>query len=276
MINASATPIDLPWRLEEIGFAEVDAACVRGDERLFFLLTSASFIETGSDVYTRNLLTYYGDDPQTSTWLVNRWQHEELQHGRALRAYLEAVWPEFDWESGFNRFFQDYQAICALDQFEPTPTLELAARCVVETVTSAFYRMLYEAAPEPVLRRILNNIRSDEVRHFKYFYRFFLARRERERNGRMQVAGALLRRLLEAMKDDGYCAFRHAYAARYPRRPITPGTYRAFRRDVDALARRHFPYRMAAEMLLTPLDLPGSVRTPVARAVVAGFRTFGF
>jgi hypothetical protein len=266
---------DLPWRLDEVDFSALNADLVREDERLFFLLVSASLVESGSDVYTHNLLAYFAAEPDLADWLTRRWEPEELQHGRALRAYVAHVWPDFDWPLTFQRFFGDYQAICSVEQFAPTPTLELAARCMVETGTASYYRMLHESTHEPVLRVLLNNIRSDEVRHFKYFYRFFRERNARERGRRARVGLALARRLREAVNDDAYCAFRHAYAARYPTRPNTIATFRRFRRDVEHLAHRHFPYRMAAEMFLTPLALPGVVRGPVVRTLAGGIRVFG-
>jgi hypothetical protein len=265
----------LPWRLEDIDFSTLNAALVRDDERLFFLLAVASLVESGSDVYTRNLLAYYAGEAPLADWLTHHWEPEELQHGRALRTYVAHVWPDFDWERTFRGFFTDYRAICAIEQFEATPTLELAARCMVETGTASYYRMLQASTAEPVLRVILNNIRSDEVRHFKYFYRFFREHIARENGGRARVGLALARRLRVAVNDDAYCAFHHTYAVRYPERPNTPATFRRFRRDVERLAHRHFPYRMAAEMFLTPLALPGIVRGPAVRTLAGGIRLLG-
>jgi hypothetical protein len=123
---------------------------------------------------------------------------------------------------------------------------------------------LCEAAREPVLHRILDHIRRDEVRHFKYFYRFFLAHQASEGTPRRRIIAALLKRALESTDEDGFCAFRHTYETRYPRRTNVKAAYRAFRKDVHRLALRHYPHRMAAEMFLTPLGLgPRTRRTMV-------------
>jgi hypothetical protein len=266
----------LPWRLDDVDFRALQGAQVRDDERLFFLLVTASLVESGSDVYTHNLLSYFGSDSALAPWLTQRWEPEELQHGRALRTYVAHVWPDFDWPLAFEGFFADYRALCSVAQFAPTPTLELAARCMVETGTASYYRMLHDSTHEPVLRVLLNNIRTDEVRHFKHFYRFFRERRARERgSGRGRVGLTLARRLREAVGDDAYCAFRHAYAVRYPGRANTIATFRRFRRDVEQLAHRHFPYRMAAEMLVAPLALPAIVRDPAVRTLAGGARVLG-
>ncbi len=170
---------------------------VRGDRDLFYLLVSASFIESGSDTYAGNLATYYARVPDAAGWLSEHWEAEELQHGLALRRYVEHVWPEFDWERGYARFFGEYSKTCSIDQFEPTEGLEMAARCVVETGTAAYYRALEQASDEPVLRDLTRRISNDEVRHYKHFYHFFNRFAESERLGRLRVLGALARRLLE-------------------------------------------------------------------------------
>jgi len=97
----------LPWRLEDIDLASIQHDKVRDDEMLFYLLVSSSFIETASDLYTRNLTEYYAGDDDLLDWLGRHWEHEELQHGRALRTYVQAVWPEFDWDAANRAFFQD-------------------------------------------------------------------------------------------------------------------------------------------------------------------------
>jgi hypothetical protein len=246
---------ELPWRLESIDFAHIDAGLVEDDECLFFLLVTASFIESGASLYTRNLIDYFRADPDACAWLAGRWEPEELQHGRALRTYVQSVWPAFDWDEAYAQFLSDYGALCTLDQLEPIGVLELAARCVVETGTATYYRMLYEAAPEPVLREILDHIRRDEVRHFRYFFRFYRSHLAVERTSRRRVAAALLRRALETTREDGYCAFRHAYQARFPKRSDVRTAYRTFRNKVHRLALQHYPHHMAAEMLLAPLEV---------------------
>ncbi len=266
----------LPWRVEELDFSALDPAVVREDETLFFLLVSASFIETGADVYTSNLLDYYGNDAETADWLAGQWEQEELQHGRALRTYVARVWPEFDWQTAFTRFFEQYGASCTSTQFEATPALELAARCVVETGTATYYRMLMDYVREPVLRQLLDHIRSDEVRHFKYFYRSFRHHQQTARHGRLRVAGVLWHRLREGLNEDGYIAFHHAYAVRHPGRANDGATYARFKQRINGIARRHYPYTMGAEMLLTPLALPPFLRRQGVRAVGSVFRLAGF
>ncbi|WP_124079757.1 ferritin-like domain-containing protein [Pigmentiphaga humi] len=261
----------MPWRLEEIDLERVAPGQVRDDKTLFFLLCSASFIESGSDLYTRNLVTYYRDDSDVADWLGRHWEPEELQHGRALRAYIERVWPEFRWQEAFDSFFADYSQRCTLEEFEPTRALELAARCVVEMGTATLYRSLAAYAPEPVLREIATHIRTDEVRHYKHFYQYFNLYNGREGNGRMKVLGALVRRLLEIRNDDSECAIRHVLNHRDPARANDRDEIVRITHDAQRLVRRNLSADMSVKMFLKPLNLPprlqGGIETPLARMV---------
>jgi hypothetical protein len=260
---AASTP-QLPWRIEDIDLGPIDVARVREDETLFFLVVTSGFVEIASDLYTRNLSEYYAGDAQLLAWLSSHWEHEEVQHGRALRAYARAVWPEFDWDRANAAFFEEYGARCTLDEFEPTRALEMAARCVVETGTASYYRMLHDYTDEPVLKRITGHIKADEVRHYSYFLRFFQEYARRERPGRWQVARAVARRVAEASDDDGLIAFRHAFQVRYPERRFELRYYDAFRAQLKRIMRRHFPAQMAVRMLLKPVRLPA----PIERLLV--------
>jgi rubrerythrin len=259
-LSAAPTPgspaAPLLWRIEDIDLSAIDTARVRDDETLFFMLVTSAFVEITSAVYTRNLSHFYADDPEVLAWLNQNWEQEEIQHGRALRDYVRTVWPEFDWDAANAAFFEEYSARCALDEFEPSQALEMAARCAVETSTSTFYRTLHEYTDEPVLKRITGHIRADEVRHYSYFLRFFMKYVERDRASRWQVTRAVVRRVLEATDDDGLIAFRHAFRARYPQRAFRQSDYDKFRSDLKAILRRHFPVEMAAKMLLKPVRLP--------------------
>ena len=270
--NAPASGAPLPWRLEEIDLSAIDRQRVRGDETLFFLLATSSFVEIASGLYTRNLSAYYQGDDAVLGWLNSNWEQEEIQHGRALRAYVQAVWPEFDWEAANTSFYADYSARCTLEEFEPTQGLELAARCVVEMATATFYRTVYDYTDEPVLKTITGHIKSDEVRHYSHFWRFFEGYRQREKIGRAKVLRAIVRRVAEVANDDGLIAYRHAFAVRYPQRRFERRHYDQFQADLKRILRRHFPVDMGLKMLLKPLDLPAALERLVLPTLRQGVR----
>jgi hypothetical protein len=261
---AAGPAVPLPWHIEDIDLSAIDVARVRDDETLFFMLTTSAFVEITSHVYTRNLSVFYADDPDVVAWLNQSWEQEEIQHGRALRDYVLAVWPDFDWQAASAAFGDEYGRACTLADFEPSRALEMAARCVVETATASYYRMLHDYTDEPVLKQITDRIRTDEVRHYSYFLRFFHKYVGPDRATRLQVVRAVLRRATEAADDDGLIAFRHAFRVRYPRRTFTDSDYTAFRTSFKRIMRRHFPAEMAAKMLLKPVRLP----SPIQRLLV--------
>lgn len=255
----------LPWTLESIDFSRIDKARVRHDEDLFFLLCSASFVESGSDLYTHNLVDHFAGDQELQTWLSQHWEHEELQHGRALATYVRAVWPEFDWEAGFKAFWDEYGAMCTSEQLESSRGLELAARCVVETGTASLYRALNDLTDEPVLKQLTNHIKSDEVRHYKHFYQHYRQYREREGFGRYQVFRAILRRVNEIKSEDGDVAMRHVFNRCYPQHAGDEAEFRRINTRAQARLKRNIPAEMTVKMLLKPLDFPARLQNALEK-----------
>lgn len=251
----TATAHGPQWHLGDVDFGAIRKDWVRGDEDLFYLLASASFVEILSELYAQNLIDHYRGDEQFVRWLHDRWQREEVQHGRAFKAYVQAVWPEFPWEAAYADFVREYGAICTVAELEPSQALEMAARCVVETGTATFYQSLKHYTREPVLREILTHIKSDEVRHFTEFRHHFRKYNRHEANSTWQVSRAMWRRMGEIRGEDSYIAFKHVYAWRHPGRPFDDKIWQQFLRKLNTLARVNYPYRMAIDMLLAPLAL---------------------
>ena len=121
MLDQVETPLMMPERawLKNIDFGAVDAAQVSRDPLLFSLLATASFTETTSHIDTRNLVEYYAGGTEIVRWLEEEWAPEELQHGRALRSYVQTVWLEFDWERACAAFFAEYSRHCSMDGLQP-------------------------------------------------------------------------------------------------------------------------------------------------------------
>ena len=244
------------WSLDDIPLDCIEIGRVKSQEELFLLLAGASFVETGSDLYTRNLVKQFHGDAEVSWWLTNHWEAEELQHGQALRAYVNHVWPEFDWQAAFAAFFADYSRCCTTEELEPTRCLEMAARCVVEMGTATYYRAIQAFSDEPVLGRLIALIQRDEVRHYKHFYRYFNKYNDIEHNNRAKVLGALARRLREILQSDVECGLWYPFHARHPRASRSGRDFRRAVGRATTLVRRHYPAPMAVKMFLKPLALP--------------------
>ena len=265
---------DASWSVEDIPYHTLVHDRVRDDRRLFYILASASFIEITSDLYTRNLVEFFRHDSEIVDWLEGNWESEELQHGAALKRYVQTAWPDFDWEAAYRSFVAEYSRICTLDQLAGTRALEMAARCVVETGTATFYRMLSELSREPVLKRLAAEISADEVRHYKHFYRYFLRYRRLEQPGRAAIFRTLLNRATEVETEDAFYAFKAVCLGRNPDTGFRKRDYAAYRDSVVQLAKHHFPHEMAIKMLLKPLDLNPMVGRAMVPAVTSATRLF--
>jgi hypothetical protein len=265
-----------PWCLEDIDFSLANDKLAVEDPVMLWLAIAASFTESAADIYTGNLVAYFGDDAEISTWLAAHWEPEELQHGRALRAYVEAAWPQFDWERAFAAFLVDYSKLCSIEVLGPTPALELASRCVIETGTSTLYRAVRDATKDPILREITDHIQRDEVRHFKYFFDFFRRYQVAGGASRWAVAKMLLMRVREIRDSDTMCALQH----------IQSGCAGPLKKTVEDLPDAETMHRLitarlqpvyalntATKMLLAPMALPAMARNIATAAISFSART---
>lgn len=147
----------------------------------------------------------------------------------------------------------------------------MVARCVVEIGTSTFYRCLHEYAEEPVLRCLLANIKADEVRHFKKFRHFFLEYNVAEGNPPLKIWQAIWKRTNEGRNEDSYIAFKHVYLVRNQVAEFDNSEWKQFSRWFKNMARRFYPYRMAAKMLLSPLPVSYPLKGLIQPFLVGGF-----
>jgi rubrerythrin len=212
-------------------------------------------MESTTDRYTRNLIDrFFGDDEITS-WLERHLLLEEIQHGHALRRYVQIAWPDFEWDRVYESFLEEFSAYCSADGLEPTRTREMASRCVVETGTASFYTTLSRISHDPVLATIAHLIAEDEIRHYKHFYRYFCRYQQTEPASRHAIFSALLNRLRMIDGEDSVVAMKHLYRDRHHGERLDNHICRTLRRRSRQLARPHFPHRMCVQMLLKPLGL---------------------
>ena len=264
--------MSLPWTLDDLNFAAVPAAEGTADERLVGMIAAASLVESASDLSTANLVRYFAADSEVETWLREHWEPEELQHGRALRTWVEYAWPGFDWDLTFKGFLAEYSLLCRMDALRPTPALEMVARCVIETGTATLYQTLLDLAHEPVLREIVRRIHDDEVRHFKYFLRFFRRYQNVEHLSRWSIAQALLARVREVQSEDADCAMRHVVRQRAPAIGADPEHADEWILAASRQLQQACSYDQAARMLLTPLGLSPRVRPWIGVPLAVGAR----
>jgi len=257
------------WDYRQIDYGAVDAERIRGNDELFNFVAIASFIEITSDIYEKNLVSYYEGDEELTGWLSEVWEPEELQHGQALRHYIATVWPDFDWEAAYRGFREEYGAMCKIDAFQPTRGTEMLARMVVETGTSTFYKALRafaESLDEPVLAKIAENISKDEVYHFEHFESGFRKYNETEKLSRFDISRIIGTRLREASDEDIKVAFSH----------IRPGVpLETLKLSMKKFAKKHYPYTMAVRMLMRPLRLNPLVESATAATLRGALKVLG-
>ncbi|WP_139826465.1 ferritin-like domain-containing protein [Derxia lacustris] len=267
--DAPALDSSLPWHWADLDWRTLDAPRAH-DETLVALIAAASFVESTTAVYTRNLVEHFGDQPEVRDWLDAHWRDEELQHGAALRAFVCRAWPDFDWPAAYADFRADYLQRCTMDELNPDPVLELVARCVVETGTATLYRALRELAlerDEPLLADLAGRIMRDEVRHFRHFYRFFERRIAVEPRSRLACLRVIAARAAEVRDDDAACALRHVHAHRQARQPGDRG-FAALRERGAHLLRSRYAFDMAVRMAIKPLALPERIGAAIERPAV--------
>ncbi len=232
------------WSIEDVPYGSLEHD--RGARRRTPLLSPRFRVVSSRSRRTStlaNLVEFYRDDGEIVDWLEQYWQPEELQHGAALKRYVQAAWPDFDWEVAYRGFLDEYAKLCTVDQLARTRALEMAARCVVETGTASFYRMLSEQTCEPVLKQLATHISNDEVRHYKHFYRYFRRYQVIEQPSRTAVMRTLWGRVAAIDDEDAFCAFRPLYLARHPDAVFRKSDYDAYRVYVRQLAKGSLPVR---------------------------------
>ncbi len=256
------------WHPLTLDWSRLEVSAVRQDSALFLLVASASFVESGSDLYAGNLAGLFAADPEVADWLQRQWEPEELIHGVALRQYVQRVWPEFDWPGAFRAFMDEYRGLCAVERYEPTRAQEMAARCIVEMGTTSFYQALNAVSHEPVLRQLTTLIRADEIRHYKHFYAYYRRYQRSQGPSTLRVAGSLVRRLIELRRDDADVAMRHAHDWGERCGVLLDPEGTAAQRARDLIV-THLPAELALAMTLKPLELRPWLRSAAEGAVSA-------
>src|SRR5262245_56500169 len=120
MASLSSTAIDIRalghrpaarrhWSLDDIPWHAIRHDTMTRNQGFFYLIASASLMESATDLYTQNLIDFFAGDKEVTSWLEHYWLPEELQHGRALRRYVEVAWPDFHWEPAYRRFVEEFR-----------------------------------------------------------------------------------------------------------------------------------------------------------------------
>lgn len=238
----------IPWHT-------IEHEAVVNEEELFYLITTASFIKSATELYIRDIVKCLSADVEIAEWLEQHWLQEELQHGQALARYVQTVWPQFDWASVYEYFFKEFVITFRDISSASSRSLEMVSCCVLEMANAGYYGALSGMTQEPVLRRLAHRISEDEVRQYQNFYRYFRRYRHVENTSRVQVLSTIWQCLKFLYDGDSVIAMKHVYGACHPDAPYKWQTFRQIQKRCRHRITRFFPRKMCAEMVQKPLDL---------------------
>lgn len=242
-------------------------ALVRFNGSTFRSLVTASFLETAVPLHVNRLTQVFGADPDVRLWLEQVWWPQRAEIGRQLHAYVEATWPEFDWNAAYHEFCESYRPRSGLEGLRARTAREALGLCVTEAQTALFYRALANSADEPQLRALARKAACDHAAFFDFFREFFESRRRIERVGFAATLRTVAAVCRSARDHDVAAAFR-ALDCNWTGAAIVPGIgYPEFRQRMAQLLQRHAALGPVERLLFRPwLDRERSVPPPQLQA----------
>lgn len=223
------------------------------DAFTFYALAISSFLESTVETYVENLEPFFHCDAATQAWLTDTWLPEEAEHGRLVRAYVEATWPDFQWEECYATFAARYAPLCAHERLRASPALEALARCVTETQATMIYRCIGRHSADPALKQLMARLSKDEVRHYTYFRDLHHRYDAVERNGLWRKLKTMVGRSEVVRDEDLASAFAPLNTAWSAPPPFDTTSYRGFLGRSAEVMREHFPLEEGQRMLVRPL-----------------------
>lgn len=235
------------------------------DPVLLQTVKAAALVEFNARDYAAYLSNVFPDDPDFKS-AADNWAEEEVLHGVALGRWAAKADPSFDFEGAIHRFREGFRLpLDATHSVRGSRAGELVARCIVEVGTSSFYSAFGQAMPEPVFKRICQQIAADEFRHYKLFYTYLKRYLEKDKISRARRLLIAIGRIAETEDDELAYAY---YAAN------TDGTVpydrkvwgRAYMRRAYSLYRREHLDRAVA------MTLKAAGLNPQSRFALLGSR----
>lgn len=226
-------------------------AIVRFNGLLFYGLGAASFLETAVPLHANRLGQAFAARPDVGVWLEQGWWPRRAELGRRLRGFIEATWPEFDWNAAYEEFYERYRLGPALAAPGATPAA--LGLCVTSTQAAVFYRALARSADEPALRTLARQAADLHGVSFFDYARALFERCERYERVGMVTAWRTVHAICRSARDlDVRMAFEPL--GRYWRgTPTVPELdYGAFRARMISLIERHAMLGRAERLLFRP------------------------
>ena len=225
---------------------------VRFNGLMFHSLAAASFLETVVPLQVNRLNQVFASRPDVGLWMEQVWWPQRAEHGRRLRDYLEATWPEFDWSAAYQEFYESYRPRSGLECRSAGAALEALGLCVTAAQAAVFYRALAGVADEPALRALARQAACNHAGCFDYFRALFERCKRDERVGLVARWRAVRAACRSARDFDARAAFE-PLGCHWRGAPTVPALgYGEFRARMAPLIERHAALGRIERLLFRP------------------------
>ncbi len=227
-------------------------ALVRFNALIFHGLAAASFLEAAAPGRANGIARAVAAAPHVGRWLVEVWGPQRSARAQALRAYIDAVWPEFDWPAAY----EDFCRLCAQRPgwvaTSTNPALEVLACCVRESQAALFYRAVAAGADDPVLRELAHAAAREHCGCFEVFKAVFEQGARRQPVGFVAGCRAVLATSRAARDIDVAAAFRPLADHWYGTPTVTGLLYQEFLSRMGRLILKHVELGRLERYLFSP------------------------
>ena len=227
-------------------------AIVRFNGLLFHGLAAASFLETAVPLHVNRFKQVFAGHPDVVLWLEQVWWPQRAEHGRRLRDYLEATWPEFHWSAAYQEFHDSYRPRSGLEGRGAGAALEAHGLCVTAAQAAVFYRALANCADEPALRALARQAACDHGGCFDYFSALFERCKRDERVG-LVTSWRTVRAACRSARDFDASAAFEPLGRHWGGAPTVPELgYSEFQARMVQLIQRHAALGRVERLLFRP------------------------
>ncbi len=246
-------------------------ALVRFNGVTFRSLATASLLETAVPAQVNRLAQSFAACPDIVLWLEQVWWPQRAELGRQLREYVEATWPEFEWNGACQDFNAIYRPGGGPAGRRGGMAIEALGLCVTSAQAALFYRSLAVSADEPALRALARLAATEHACHFDYFRALFERCRRGERVG-LFATWRTLAAVCRRARDHEVSAAFHALDRNWKTVPIVPGLgYAEYRQRMVQLFQRHAALGAVERLLFRPwLARERAAPAPLPPAGAAG------
>jgi hypothetical protein len=244
-------------------------AIVRFNGLMFHSLSAASFLESAVALHVECLHPALAAQPEARLWLEQVWLPQRSELGRRLREYVEATWPEFDWNAAYAEFQRPCRVRAGIERRHAGAALQALGLCVAEAQAAVFYRALAGAADEPALRSLAREAASDHTAFFDYFRGVFEGCKRHGRVGFAASWRALRAGCRSARESHVRAAFEPLAHNWNGPRTVPELAYGEFVQRMVQLVRYHAALGRIAQILFRPWLSPERLAPAAAPALPA-------